>query len=355
MKAFLVIVAVVVAGTALVIVLDPLNTRVSRGSTDFAPISERFVEASPAPGTGPAGMVWIPGGRFWMGSADDSEGIAPLHEVAVSGFWMDRTEVTNAAFNEFVRETGYTTTAEREPTAADFHGQEPPADKRKPFSICFTSVPRSAAFPAARASGIPPWWKVVVGADWRHPTGPGSSILGRDADPAVHISWPDAVAYAKWAGKRLPTEAEWEFAARGGLDRAEYAWGDEKPGTGGVWRANTFQGEFPGVDTGRDGFTGPAPVGSFPPNGYGLCDMAGNVWEWCEDWYWRDYYRQSPRNNPRGPDDGELRADSILPVKVRRGGSYLCAEDFCRRYLPAARDHAPPPDTAGHTGFRCAK
>jgi len=355
MKFFLAIVGVVLVGTALVFILDPLKTRSKPTAEAKPPADEPFVEASAAPGPAPDGMVWVPGGRFWMGSEADSESNAPLHEVAVSGFWMDRTEVTNAQFAAFVRATGYKTVAEREPTAEDFGGVDLPPEKKKPFSIGFVPVPGDVPLFGPWATGGPPWWKAVYGADWRHPDGPGSSIAGRDTYPAVHISWYDAEAYAKWAGKRLPTEAEWEFAARGGLDRAEFCWGPEKQGAGGVWRANTFQGKFPGSDTGQDGFKGPAPVGTYPPNGYGLVDMSGNVWEWCADWYQRDYYRTGPRNNPAGPAVGDPGRDTPLPAKVRRGGSYLCADDYCRRYLPAARDHNPPNDGASHTGFRCVR
>jgi formylglycine-generating enzyme len=354
MKFFLAIVGVAVVGTALVFILDPLNTRVRHGSTEFAPVPEPFVEASPAPGPAPAGMVWVPGGRFWMGSEADPEKNAPLHEVGVSGFWMDRTEVTNAQFAAFVKATGYKTVAEREPTAADNGGVEPPPDKKKPFSICFVPAP-GASLQGPWPGGAQPWWRAVVGADWRHPDGPTSSILGKDNHPVVHVAWLDAVEYAKWAGKRLPTEAEWEFAARGGLDRAEFCWGNDPQGTDDTWRANTFQGKFPGTDSGRDGYTAPAPAGTFPANGYGLFDMSGNVWEWCDDWYWRDTYRSGPRNNPRGPDTGEARQAIELPTRVKRGGSYLCADEYCRRYLPAARYNGAPTDGACHTGFRCVK
>src|SRR5262245_14789043 len=300
-------------------------------------------------------MVWVPGGPFWMGTAEDSEQNAPLHQVAVTGFWMDKTEVTNARFEEFVKATGYKTVAEREPTADDFNGREVPPELREPFSIGFIPVKGDVPLYGPWPTGAPPWWRAIRGADWRHPEGPGSDIKARMNHPVVHISWHDAVAFCEWAGKRLPTEAEWEFAARGGLDRQEFCWGSEKQGAGGQWRANTFQGKFPGKDTAADGFAGTAPVATYPPNGYGLYDMAGNVWEWCSDWYSARYYRESPRNNPKGPEVGDPGRDTIQPAKVRRGGSYLCADDYCRRYLPSARDHNPPNDAASHTGFRCVK
>ena len=317
------------------------------------PDEEPFVQASDAPGPAPEGMVWIPGGPFWMGSDESPDADAPVHQVAVSGFWMDKTEVTNAMFEAFVKATGYKTIAEREPTPDDFNGKEVPEDRRHPFSICFVPVQLPEGVEPLQVD--PTWWHAVRGADWRHPEGPGSDIKNRMNHPVVHISWHDAVAYCEWAGKRLPTEAEWEFAARGGLEKQEFCWGTEKQGEGGKWRANTFQGRFPSFDSGDDGFTGTAPVATYPPNGYGLYDAAGNVWECCSDWYSATYYRSSPRNNPKGPETGVAGRDTNLQAKVRRGGSYLCADNYCRRYLPSARDNNPPNDAASHTGFRCVK
>jgi sulfatase modifying factor 1 len=336
---------VIVAGFAVLIAIKPPRSRSNQ------PTEEPFVQPTEAPGPAPEGMVWVPGGPFWMGSASDPEGIAPVHQVAVNGFWMDRTEVTNAQFEAFVQATGYKTSAEKPPTEEELGGSDVPPERRVPFSICFKSVD----LPAGKSPfdfQSPPWWQFVAGADWRHPEGPGSSIAERMNHPVVHISWHDAVAYCQWAGKRLPTEAEWEFAARGGLDRQEFCWGSVKQGTDGKWMANTFQGKFPGTNLGADGYGGTAPVASFAANGY---DMAGNTWEWCSDWYSAGYYRTSPRNNPKGPDDGDPGRDTTLPAKVRRGGSYLCDDSYCRRYLPAARDHNPPNDAASHTGFRCVK
>ena len=297
-------------------------------------------------GPAPEGMVWIPGGKFWMGSNDGAADEQPSHEVEVGGFWMDQYEMTNAQFMKFVKATGYKTVAEQRPDPKKY--PDAPKDKLIPFSAVFKCCP-------ADTNGPPVWWQFSAGASWLHPEGAESDIKGKDAYPVVHICWEDAVAYAKWAGKRLPTEAEWEFASRGGLDRKEFTWGDEKQGANGKWYANTFQGKFPAKDTGDDGYTGLAPVGKFLPNGYGLYDMAGNAWEWCNDWYQPDYYRKSPKLNPQGPTTGFEENPGEGPTKVRRGGSFLCADEYCRRYLPAARDKNPPDSAANHTGFRCVK
>jgi sulfatase modifying factor 1 len=310
----------------------------------------RLNTAAP-PGPAPEGMVWVPGGEFWMGSEKGYGDERPRHKVYVDGFWMDRTEVTNAQFAKFVEATKYLTVAERPPRPEDF--PEAARENLAPGSAVFTPPDQPVDL-----NGPPVWWKYVVGASWRHPEGPGSNIAGRENHPAVHLSWDDAVVYAKWAGKRLPTEAEWEFAARGGLDRARFVWGDElKPG--GKWMANTWQGEFPNRDTGEDGFKGVAPVAKFPPNGYGLFDMSGNVWEWCSDWYQPDYYRHSPFRNPQGPESGAADEFDVVtgvkpqPCRVRRGGSFYCTDQYCRRYLPSARDKNPPDSSASHTGVRC--
>jgi len=344
-RPWIIALACVAVGFGAIVAIKPPK---SKSATE-----EQFVEASESPGSAPEGMVWIPGGPFWMGSAEDPENNAPLHQVAVSGFWMDKTEVTNAQFEAFVKATGYVTTAERPPTKEELKQGDVPPEKRVPFSVCFKPVSLPDDVSLLRVQ--PVWWQFVAGADWRHPEGPASDIKSRMNHPVVHISWHDAVEYAKWADKRLPTEAEWEFAARGGLDRKEFCWGSEPQGAGGKFRANTFQGKFPGHDSGEDGFVGTAPVASYAPNGYGLYDTAGNVWEWCSDWYSATYYWSSPKNNPKGPDTGDPGRDTDQPAKVRRGGSYLCADNYCRRYLPAARDHNPPNDAASHTGFRCVK
>lgn len=296
--------------------------------------------SSSAPDPAPEGMVWIPAGQFWMGSEDAAFMDArPVHQVTLDGFWMDRTEVTNAQFAKFVEETGYKTFAEQ------------PTDGTKAGSIVFKP-------PAGKVSLENPlvWWQFVDGANWRHPDGPGSSIEGKEKHPVVQVSWNDAAAYAKWAGKRLPTEAEWEYAARGGLDRQRFCWGDELL-PGGKWQANIWQGDFPHENTKADGYERTAPVGSFPTNGFGLHDMSGNVWEWCADWYRPDYYRVSPERNPQGPESTtsyDPNEPDILK-KVQRGGSFMCSDLYCIRYLPGGRGKGEPNSAAMHLGFRCVR
>ncbi len=258
----------------------------------------------------PAGMVWVPGGEFTMGTNSELAWPEekPAHRVCVDGFWIDKTEVTNAQFRAFVDATGYVTTAEKAPTVEEIMSQVPPGTPPpRPEDL----VPGALVFtpPAGRVdlSDFSQWWKWMPGANWRHPEGPGSDIEGRDLHPVVQVSWDDAVAYARWAGKRLPTEAEWEFAARGGLEGRPYVWGDEVPSDSRP-RANIWQGEFPHLNTENDGFTRTSPVGSFPPNGFGLYDMAGNVWEWCADWYDRDLYRRAPAANRSSIHAGLIRA-----------------------------------------------
>jgi sulfatase modifying factor 1 len=299
--------------------------------------------------TTPPETVLIPAGTFTMGRDDGPADERPSHEVVLAGFWMDRTEVTNAQFAAFVKSTGYLTVAEREPDPKNFPGADP-ADL-VPGSAVF--VPLDASLdPRTWPTPYPPWWRYVPGACWRRPEGKGSTLKGKKDYPVVHIAWEDAAAYARWARKRLPTEAEWEWAARGGLSHATYCWGDAKPGEGGKWYANTHQGNFPKEDSGLDGYKGVAPVGKFAANGYGLFDMSGNVWEWCSDWYDPRYYARSPRDDPKGPDTG-IRDEHGQAERVRRGGSFLCDDKYCRRYLPTARDKNPPDSSANHTGFRC--
>jgi formylglycine-generating enzyme len=310
-------------------------------------------------GKAPPGMVWIHGGTFLMGTNDQESfpNERPAHLVQVPGFWMDVHDVTNAEFAKFVEATGYVTTAERKVDWEDLKKQLPPDTPKPdesalaPGSLVFT--PTSGTVPLSDLSA---WWRWVHGANWRHPEGTGSSIQGRENHPVVQVSWHDAVAYAQWAGKELPTEAEWEFAARGGLESKRYVWGDEfKPG--GKYRANTWQGLFPVRDTGEDGFVGTSPVAFFPANGYGLYDMAGNVWQWCSDWYRADSNIEAASKNvcrdPRGPAEGYDSGDPYSPKRVVKGGSFLCNPDYCESYRPSARRGTPPDTGSSHTGFRC--
>jgi formylglycine-generating enzyme len=310
-------------------------------------------------GEAPPGMVWIPGGKFIMGTDDPEANPAerPAHRVRVSGFWIDQTEVTNAEFRRFIDATSYVTTAERPVDWEQLKTQvppgtpKPPDDQLVPGSLVFTPPDRPVPL-----DDITNWWKWVPDASWRHPEGPGSSIAGKDNYPVAHISWDDAVAYAKWAGKRLPTEAEWEFASRGGLEGKKYAWGDEfRPG--GKTLANTWQGHFPETSTDEDGFPRTSPVKSFPPNGFGLYDMIGNVWEWCSDWYRPDTYRldagSSPVVNPMGPEKSYDPDEPYQPKRVTRGGSFLCSANYCTNYRPSARRGTATDSGSSNLGFRC--
>lgn len=308
------------------------------------------------------GMVWIPGGEFDMGAVVNGQGSAempmpsndaePIHRVRVDGFWMDKTEVTNEQFAKFVAATGYVTIAERAPTKEEF--PTAPAENLVAGSVVFTPPEQEVSL-----GDHYQWWSYVKGANWRHPLGPESDIKGKDKYPVVQVAYPDAEAYAKWAGKRLPTEAEFEFAERGGLSRKTYAWGDEfRPE--GKWMANSFQGKFPIHDSGEDGFIGIAPVARFPANGYGLYDMAGNVWEWCSDWYRADYYAQLAKAgemtiNPKGPESSLDPAEPNESKRVQRGGSFLCTDQYCSRYIVGTRGKGEVNTGTNHLGFRCAR
>ena len=328
------------------------------GGIDF----DSTIAANPtAPAAAPEGMVWIPGGTFSMGGINPvgmqdgggggMEDARPVHRVALHPFWMDATEVTNAQFAEFIKATSYTTVAERKPTKEEF--PEVPEEALVPGSIVFTAPAQAVAL-----NNHTQWWQYVPGASWRHPEGPHSNLAGRENHPVVHIAWEDAAAYATWAGKRLPTEAEWEFAARGGRSGALYAWGNElKPS--GAWAANIFQGFFPHNDVAGDGYKGVAPVKSFAPNGYGLYDVGGNVWEWCADWYTPDYYQTLAKsgvtNNPQGPTTSFDPAEPGASKKVQRGGSYLCTDQYCTRYMVGTRGKSEWRSATNHAGFRCVK
>jgi formylglycine-generating enzyme len=313
-------------------------------------------------GPAPDGMVWIPGGEFSMGANEppdmDEVGMKatrdarPIHRVYVDGFYMDKTDVTNKEFSEFVKATGYVTVAERVPSREDY--PTAPPENLVAGSVVF--APPDHPVPL---NDHLQWWTYVPGANWRHPLGPQSDITGKDNNPVVQIAYQDAVSYAKWAGKRLPTEAEWEFAARGGLAGKPFVWGDEfRPR--GKWMANTHQGHFPDKDTGDDGYVGIAPVAQFPPNPYGLYDMAGNVWQWTSDWYRPDYYQQlasagGVARNPQGPDSPFDPSEPTEPKKVHRGGSFLCTDQYCSRYIVGTRGKGEITTGTNHLSFRCVK
>lgn len=310
---------------------------------------------SPQPGDPPfPDMVWIPGGTFRMGSDKHYPEERPVHRVTVDGFWMDRYPVTNERFRGFVDATNHVTFAEIPPNPADYPGALP--EMLYAGSLVFTKP----SGPVDRHH-IGNWWQYARGADWRHPAGLDSSTEGLKLHPVVHVTFADAEAFASWENKALPTEAEWEFAARGGLDGAAYAWGEEFISNGRMM-ANTWQGEFPWQNLNSDGFEGTSPVGSFPPNGYGLHDVIGNVWEWTTDWYSTAHPADEPKaccvpRNPRGAAETtsyDLAQPEIkIPRKVLKGGSHLCAPNYCRRYRPAARFPEPVDTSTSHVGFRC--
>jgi formylglycine-generating enzyme len=365
-------IALIIAGTAAGIGFA-LLTREHKEPRSTAPAAiepaaaddfeATVANAAGAPDPAPEGMAWIPGGEFSMGAADPlgkdanvvgmqaTEDSRPIHRVRVDGFWMDKTEVTNRQFAAFVKATGYVTVAERTPTAEEFPGAPP--ENLIAGSVVFSppdhAVPLDTHFR---------WWSYVQGANWRHPAGPASDLRGREDYPAVHVAYEDAEAYAKWAGKRLPTEAEWEFAARGGLSGALYPWGNDFL-VDGRFMANTHQGHFPNEDTHADAHGGIAPVAQFPANGYGLFDVAGNVWEWTSDWYRPDYYRTlaagGVAGNPSGPTDSLDPSEPGVAKRVHRGGSFLCTEQYCSRYMVGTRGKGEPSTGTNHLGFRLVR
>ncbi len=284
-------------------------------------------------------MVWIPGGEFRMGSADFYPEEAPVHHAVVDGFWMDEHPVTVAEFRRFVKATGHVTNAEIAPVAGDYPGADP--ELLVPGSLVF----RKSTGPVP-LDDFRNWWSWVPGADWTRPEGPGSNVGGRERHPVTHVAYADVLAYVQWAGKDLPTEAEWEYAARGGLDGAVYPWGDEFAPKGRMM-ANTWQGEFPWQNLVLDKFEGTSPVAAFPPNGYGLYDVVGNVWEWTSDFYTASHAVESCCA-PAAPH-----AEETIPRRMIKGGSHLCAPNYCLRYRPAARQSEAEDTSTAHLGFRC--
>ena len=292
-------------------------------------------------------MVWIPGGSFQRGSENGQGDEQPVRSITIRGFWMDRTEVTNRQYHDFVRATGYVTVAERQPDPRQFPGADP--SLLIAGAIVFTSPQERVSLRDHYA-----WWRYVPGANWRHPTGPESDIQGKDDYPVTQIAWEDATAYAQWAGKRLPTEAEWEYAARGGQEGLPFVWGETLTPEN-QWHANVWQGDFPYQNALEDGHYGIAPIKQFAPNPYGLYDMAGNLWEWCLDWYMPDYYANSPSVNPFGPNQSYDPGEPGVPKKIMRGGSYLCSDLYCEGYRTWWRMKSAPDTAMSHTGFRCIK
>lgn len=332
------------------------SVSVATGGKESLPEETRFATDSAN-----GGMVHISGGTFMMGGDNPqaSKDEFPKHKVTVDGFWMDEHEVTNSQFALFVDATGHITTAEQNPNWEEMKKQLPEGTPKPDENVL---VPASLVFTPptqeVNLNDYSQWWQWVPGASWRHPKGPNSDIKGKEIYPVVHVSWDDAQAYCKWAGKRLPTEAEWEFAARGGLINNIYPWGNEHVNAGKA-KANSWEGSFPDRNTKFDGFDELARVRSFSPNGYHLYDMAGNVWEWCADWYRYDYYQgiTDPQgiNNPQGPSDSMDPEEPYVPKKVARGGSFMCNDAYCSGYRVARRMKSSRDTGMSNMGFRCVK
>lgn len=343
------------------VAMDCAETANTSAESEFKPTIENKKKPE---NKAPKGMVWIPGGEFSMGSNVEDESLcglkgvtkdaAPIHRVYVDGYFMDETEVTNEEYAKFVNATGYVTVAEQKPTKEEF----PTAAEEDLIAGSVIFTPTASA---VNLNNFLQWWNYIPKTDWKHPLGPDSTIKGKEKYPVVHIAFEDAEAYAKWAGKRLPTEAEWEFAARGGKTGEIYAWGNVlKPK--GKFQANIYQGHFPikDGDTGEDGFKGIAPVKQYAPNSYGLYDVAGNVWEWTNDWYSVDYYKTLSESgkvakNPQGPDAYNDPTDPTQLKRVHRGGSFLCTDQYCTRYMVGTRGKGEVRSAANHLGFRCVK
>ncbi|WP_224483978.1 formylglycine-generating enzyme family protein [Robertkochia aurantiaca] len=340
----------------LIILFSACKEKIS----DTASATVKNGEEIKAPHPAPEGMVWIPGGNFTMGAPESDQRAwpheKPAHPVRVDGFFMDRTEVTNDEFAEFVRATGYTTVAERPVDWEVLKTQVPPGTPKPQDSLL---QPGSLVFeipddPNPNEMNYFQWWKWQTGANWKNPQGPGSSIEGKGKHPVVHIAFEDALAYCEWKGRRLPTEAEWEFAARGGLTDRTFSWGDEREKL--EENANTWTGPFPEEETLEDGYSRLAPVASYPPNGFGLHDMAGNVWEWTTDWYSSDYYLQARKKgelvNPKGPEEYNNPSNPYTAQKVTKGGSFLCSDSYCASYRATARMGTDIDSGQEHLGFR---
>jgi len=335
---------------------DSSPNTVLKSYNSFEELKE--IPVDPETSASKEGMVWIPETTFAMGGDNDQarKDELPKHNVKVNGFWMDATEVTNQQFKKFVDATGYKTTAEREIKMEELMAQLPPGTPEpdpellKPGALVFTQPNTEKEYYT-----VNDWWTFVPGASWKHPEGPQSNLKGRENYPVVHISWYDAMAYAKWSGKRLPTEAEWECAARGKRQNEIYPWGNEHIESGDT-KANFWQGDFPRQNENLDGYPQQGPVECYQPNDYGLYDMSGNVWEWCLDWYRHDYYAQTPEaDNPAGPAISYDPQQPHTPQRVMRGGSFLCNDSYCSGYRVAARMKSSPDTGLGHTGFRCVR